>query len=390
MLSEREVVALLQRRAFIAPAGAGAGERDLDLQIARVDRRNQNYRIQGGDARDLFVKQGISTGGAGSIAREAIVYEWLARPAVQARAGQSLIRCLGHEAAARVLILEALPDAEDLEAHHLRTRRLPVRLAARLGATLGALHAVTRPGAAASARAASAEAVRAVVPGVFRLPRPELGILREASAVNLKVIRLLQSEPLFGRELTRLSSEWRAESLIHGDLKLANCLTHGAGPRRGFKLVDWEFGGLGDPRWDVASVLGSYLALWVLSIPMPHPERPELLISEAQFPLAAIKRATRTFVASYTGAAAPSCVAAPSAAALSAWMRAVVQMTGAHLVQTAYEHAAAASELGAPILALVQLALNVLGRPERAATELLGLDLAPQSSPSADREVARA
>jgi len=383
MLNERELVALLRRRAFIAPAGALEG--DANLRIARVDRRNQNYRIQGVGARDLFVKQGISTGAAGSMAREAAVYEWLARPSVQARAGQSLVRYLGHDAAARVLVLEVLPDAEDLQAYHLRTRRLPVGLAARLGATLGALHAATRLGGATSARPAHAgpvAPVHAARPWVFHLPRPEVEILREASAVGLKVIRLLQRAPLFAREFTRLSSEWDAQSLIHGDMKLANCLTHGAGPRRELKLVDWEFGGLGDPRWDVASVLGSYLALWVLSIPMPRSEQPDLLISEARFPLAAIKRTTRTFVRSYL-AGSVDASAVPSAASLPAWLRTTVQMTGAHLVQTAYEHAASASDLTASILTLVQVALNVLDRPEHAAADLLGLDLASPASPSA-------
>src|SRR3954471_23373804 len=108
MLNEQELVALLRRRAFIAPVGALEG--DASLRIARVDRRNQNYRIQGVGARELFVKQGISAAAAGSMAREAEVYEWLAAPSVQARLGQALVRFLGHDAGARVLVLEMMPD----------------------------------------------------------------------------------------------------------------------------------------------------------------------------------------------------------------------------------------------------------------------------------------
>jgi hypothetical protein len=48
-------------------------------------------------------------------------------------------------------------------------------------------------------------------------------------------------------------------------------------------------------------------------------------------------------------------------------------MAGARLVQSAYEYAATTSELAAPILTLLQLALNVLEQPERAATDLLGI-----------------
>jgi hypothetical protein len=46
-------------------------------------------------------------------------------------------------------------------------------------------------------------------------------ILREASAVGLKVIRLLQRAPSFAQEFTRISSEWHAQSLIHGGSPIA-------------------------------------------------------------------------------------------------------------------------------------------------------------------------
>jgi hypothetical protein len=56
-------------------------------------------------------------------------------------------------------------------------------------------------------------------------------------------------------------------------------------------------------------------------------------------------------------------------------------MTGAHLVQTAYEYATTANELTAPILTLLQLALNVLERPEPATKDLLGIEVASQCLP---------
>ena len=55
------------------------------------------------------------------------------------------------------------------------------------------------------------------------------------------------------------------------------------------------------------------------------------------------------------------------------WVQTAIRMAGARLVQTAYEYAVGANELIAPVLTLLQVALNVLERPDRAAADLLGL-----------------
>jgi aminoglycoside phosphotransferase (APT) family kinase protein len=275
------------------------------------------------------------------------------------------------------LILECLPNAEDLHAYHVRSGRFPDRLATALGTGLASLHRCTRR-LATTRRDESPKLVR---PTVFGLAAPRIEVLREASAVNLNVIRTVQKHPLFLQEFARLSSEWRTDSLIHGDVKLANCLTHRSsskGHLRGVKWIDWEFAGLGDPRWDVGSVFTSYLALWVFSIPIPRSDKPELLLDSARISLAKVQRNLRCFIRSYLDAAA---LETPS---VRAWISSCVRMAGARLVQTAYEFAAGASELTAPVLTLLQMALNVLERPERAAIDLLGLDeqsLAARAAP---------
>jgi hypothetical protein len=59
-------------------------------------------------------------------------------------------------------------------------------------------------------------------------------------------------------------------------------------------------------------------------------------------------------------------------------------MAGARLVQTAYEYAAGANELTAPVLALLQLAANILERPDHAQVDLFGIcddPTAPRRAP---------
>ena len=361
--SDIGLVELLSRRALLNPAALLDGE----LRITRIDRRNQNYRIEGTGGRELFVKRGTASGLTGTLEREAAIYQLLGKPPFTTDFARYLPSLLGYDSVARVLILECLPNAEDLQAYHLRSGRFPDRLATALGTGLASLHRSTRR-LATTRRDDSPKLVR---PTVFNLAAPRIEVLREASAVNLNVIRIVQKHALFLREFAQLSSEWRTDSLIHGDVKLSNCLGYRKSPKgrvHGVKWIDWEFAGLGDPRWDVGSVFTSYLALWVCSIPIPRSDKPELLLDSARISLATVQRNLRCFIRSYLEAAA---LETPS---VRAWISSCVRMAGARLVQTAYEFAAGASELTAPVLTLLQMALNVLERPERAAIELLGLD----------------
>jgi aminoglycoside phosphotransferase len=59
------------------------------------------------------------------------------------------------------------------------------------------------------------------------------------------------------RGLRALKSEWHATCLIHGDLRLDNCIVD-AGR---VVLIDWETAGWGDPAWDVASLVQEFVVL---------------------------------------------------------------------------------------------------------------------------------
>lgn len=57
--------------------------------------------------------------------------------------------------------------------------------------------------------------------------------------------------------LRALESDWHATCLIHGDLRLDNCIVD-AGR---VVVVDWETAAWGDPAWDVASLVQEFVVL---------------------------------------------------------------------------------------------------------------------------------
>jgi hypothetical protein len=104
--------------------------------------------------------------------------------------------------------------------------------------------------------------------------------------------------------------------LIHGDLKADNVLCAPGSPT----IIDWELCGIGPFAWDLGSVVGSMLAMWIETADLTAP-RPRDWLDRATLPYAAVVRAARRFVSDYERAAsAPVPRPATTAAAAAAWL----------------------------------------------------------------------
>jgi aminoglycoside phosphotransferase (APT) family kinase protein len=153
-------------------------------------------------------------------------------------------------------------------------------------------------------------------------------------------------------------------AIVHGDLRWENCLAlpaPGARRRTRVLLVDWELAGHADPAFDVGSALAEYLRVWVGSVPIVEAVDPGRLVSCARHPLQTMRPAMYALWTSYRRAQPRS----PS-------LRRVIEMAGVRLMQTAVERAQGLYAPSAHVVTLVQVADNMLRRPEIAAAVLLG------------------
>jgi Ser/Thr protein kinase RdoA (MazF antagonist) len=240
--------------------------------------------------------------------------------------------------------------------HHQRAARFPRSQARLLGQLLGALHRLP------------ADHVEPLPPGVdsmwgLSLPEPPHRMLVDLSTGAQDLVARLQANQALCGRLRELAVLGFDGVLVHGDLRWDNCLAVAAGssPRRtGLLLVDWELAGHGAAAFDVGTVLAEYLRTWLESVPIVEPAEPDRLRALARYPLQRMRPAVRAFWSSYT-------LSAPRRPAL----RHVMELAGVRLLQAAVEQAQTTAV--AQQVTLLQLADNLLRRPEHAAAGLLGL-----------------
>jgi hypothetical protein len=351
VLGQEEVAGYLLRRGLLtAEAVVGGG-----VVVREVSSRNRNFAVEVDGGPSYLLKQGRSAEGAATVAREAAVLEELIARGQELQI--HLPGLVGYDPDGGLLLLELLPEAEDLRSRQLRLEAFPVTLGEQLGFALGTLHREMRE-----------TYPEAPTPWVLSIHRPDTSVFRDASAANLELIAIVQNDEGLGERLDELRQGWRVETLIHQDAKWENCLAT-ADDR--LYLVDWELAVAGDPHWDLGTALSQYLSAWLFSIPVIGGEPPERFPALARSPLDTMKASLRACCEAYARADDGQPVLADEP------LRRTVSYAGARLIQTAFEASQFDQRLNSAAILHLQLGSNLMRRPAVAAEQLLGLAGAP-------------
>jgi hypothetical protein len=241
---------------------------DGDFAVINVSGRNRNFKVLRSDGPSYFVKQ-IQFWDVQTIAMlqgEAACY-WLAR---NDRDFASLIPLVpefySYDPERQTVITGLITNGEDLWSHFRRAGKLSTEVTAELGTLLGTYH--NEAGSAFSESQQSAIFPRGV-PWILARERRNSHPFKQLSPATAELFDLVERSPQLCSALDELRHDWKPSMLMHGDLKLENCiLSRDVDSKFHFTIVDWELADIGDPCWDIASILQSFLSARIMGLPL--------------------------------------------------------------------------------------------------------------------------
>jgi Ser/Thr protein kinase RdoA (MazF antagonist) len=310
-----------------------AVEHGVTVTDASVSHRSSHVRVGAGGG--LFVKRADRMRSQGrDLGVEAAVYRLAAGSQPLA---EVIPRCHMIAADDSMVVLEAVPGAPLSEAALLDPEQRSVLC--RYGRAVARVHALRPPPIGQP-------------PWLLGALEPGWGGYDWLPVPCRSLLLRLAATPQLRDGFRRAAAAWRPVALVHGDLRCANVLTALDGDAPRVWLVDWELACLGDPAWDVASLLADMLAAaarrGLESGALPDVWEP-----------------AHAWLGGYRARAA-----APDGAWLELVRRAVA-LTGVRLVQTLLEYGHyGADQLAAMEPALLPWASELLGAPPQIVATL--------------------
>ncbi|PDT88284.1 hypothetical protein CO669_21940 [Bradyrhizobium sp. Y36] len=340
-----------------------------NFRVVEIGRRNRNFRILRNSGPSLFVKQIpiVHPETIVSFRREAAVAQIASEAAPESALKKVPPTLRRYDPRVHVLVYDALDPAETLSDLVRKAQCVPTTVARRWGRTLAACHIET-------ARPGSLLRVAAVLSGdppwVLSMGQKAEMVMPNMNGGRRQVVDVIRSLPELYGGLAELNARWRRICLMHGDMKWDNVLLVGeSGEDRELRIIDWELADLGDPLWDVASALCTFVQLWLLNLPLQQmPGDPQWILSQATSQIAAVKPPALEFWNGYCEVARIAIPIDQSELALSG------RLVGARLVLLAFELLSAdAAAITPHAAAALQMARYFLADPLRACGDLFGI-----------------
>jgi hypothetical protein len=258
-----------------------------------------------------------------------------------------------YDAGVHALLVELLPFDTGLDYLRRESTRAD-KFGGLLGRALAAIHVRV------SKRNATAGMLSEALPWILQIDAVDLKEMEQPSL--RRMLELIRGERDLIAAIVALKGRWQHETLIHGDAKLDNVLV-GMGKRPRVWLVDWAFSGIGDPAWDVGTIMHSCLIVWLHGVHFRREQPFDDALQNAIIPLSLVRAFLAALISGYEHARGFR------GSAARPFFRRAFQCAGAALVQTAVASAQAQEQVTPRHLAVIQAGSNLLNDPEDTLRE---------------------
>ncbi|MEH1836609.1 MAG: phosphotransferase [Nostoc sp.] len=191
-------------------------------------------------------------------------------------------------------------------------------------------------------------------------------------ADGLKFFALYQRYDSLGQAIAELGSSLTPCCLTHNDLKLNNILLSNDWEQETVgnsmvRLIDWERSSWGDPAFDLGSLIGSYLHIWLSSLITSKAISIDESLRMATTPLEEIQPSLSALASAYAAGFPEILERRPD------FWRRVMQFSGLsliHVIQSTLQYQKSFGNTG---ICMLQVAKSLLCRPEESIPTIFGV-----------------
>jgi thiamine kinase-like enzyme len=343
--------------------------------VEPLSAKNFNLLVTFPDNRKLLVKQerhDLEGKTFGEFKIEHRIQEWLKKFSEQKSLSPFLPELLHFDAENSIIIFRYLDDYRDLMDFYAKESSFPNEISSAIGILLATIHRDTyeqehhRQFFESEANSQVGNQVPRLIKGLERI-KPE--IFSSVPGDGLKFFALYQRYDTLGMAIAKLGNAFTPSCLTHNDLKLNNILLHTDWQQTNdsiIRLIDWERNSWGDPAFDLGTLLGSYIQIWLSSLVISKSLSIEESLSLALTPLEQIQPSIAALTKAYLETFPEILEHRPD------FLLRVVQFAGFALIQQIQAMIQYQKSFGNTGIAMLQVAKSLLCRPERSLPTVFG------------------
>lgn len=203
------------------------------------------------------------------------------------------------------------------------------------------------------------------------LCRPSSQLFTDLTMGGIELIKIIQKNNLCDM-FNEARNNWSVECLINLDMKLQNVLIYSnklnASNLPKVKLVDWEYGVLGDPMWDLGCIFNDFICYWLFSLDLSRNKPSSDIISLSKRPLTEMQSYIRATWQGYI----ETLNIENTNIEKKLLMKAILYCS-TRLINSAYELQYSLPYLSKTTVSLLQMSVNIFKDQKQASIYVLGI-----------------
>jgi 5-methylthioribose kinase len=276
-----------------------------------------------------------------------------------------------------IIIVKYLTDYSNLAEFYGKENIFPPEIASAIGNIIATIHRQTinhqeyQDFFSSKSQNVSTKLTQRLIQGLTRIT-PE--IFGQVPSDGLKFFTLYQRYDSLGKAIAELNQAFQPCCLTHNDLKLNNLLLADNWQATTdeiveLKLIDWERSGWGDPAFDLGTLIGSYLVIWLQSLVVSKSMEINESLRLAMTPLDILQPSLAALTITYANNFPEIVEYRPDF-----WQR-VMQFAGLALIQSIQSTLQYQKSFNNTGICMLQVAKTLLCRPTESISTVLGIEV---------------